>query len=104
MMDSDYFLKMEAVREYQEALKYKKMYEELLQSFQYIITDLFDYADKNKIDLPNRERVYRNMEKAQNLIEEKIEKCEPSSSAKRKFTGDEPNDNWTKPMHVMFIC
>ncbi len=48
------------------------MYEDLTESFQYVIGDLFDYAINNKIDLPNRKRIYRSMEKARQLIEYRI--------------------------------
>ncbi len=75
-LDSDYGLKVALMSEYKRTLEFKKMYEDLVESFQYIIGDLFDYATKNKIDLPNRDRIYKNMEKAQELIEYRISNSE----------------------------
>ena len=53
-------------------LKYKKFYEDLVESFQYMIADLFQYANKQKIDLANRDRIYRNMERSRDLIQYRI--------------------------------
>jgi hypothetical protein len=61
--------KIALIEEYKKVLKYKKIYEDLVESFQYIIADLFQYADKQKIDLPNRDSIYRNMERARELIQ-----------------------------------
>ncbi len=75
-LDNDYGLKIALINEYKKTLEFKKMYEDLVESFQYIVGDLFDYARKNRIDLPNRDRVYRNIEKAQKLIEYRISNSE----------------------------
>lgn len=39
-----------------------------------MIADLFQYADKQKIDLANRDRdrIYRNMERSRDLIQYRI--------------------------------
>lgn len=76
ILTSEYNIKREAIREYEEAIKFKKMYEELCESFQSIVQDLFEYANKHHIDLPNRERIYRNIEKARQLIEYRISQTE----------------------------
>ena len=75
----------------------KRMYEELVESFQYIVDDLFDYVKKNKIDLPNR--VYRNIQKAQKLIEYRISRTSqivpsysPTESQQRNKTTDEETE------------
>jgi hypothetical protein len=77
---SEYAIKQATVREYQDALKYKKMYEELCESFQCIVTDLLQYAEKNNIVLPNRDRIYRNVEKAEKLIQYRISQCKSPTS------------------------
>jgi hypothetical protein len=56
-VDSDYALKIALINDYKKMLEFKKMYEELTTSFRYKIGDLFDYATKNDIELPNRDRI-----------------------------------------------
>lgn len=75
-MNDDYGVKIALIEEYKKVLKYKKIYEELVESFHDIIEDLFQYANKQKIDLPNRARIYRNMERARELIQYRIRSME----------------------------
>jgi hypothetical protein len=72
--NNDYSIKFGKIQEYKKVLTYKKMYEDLIESFQYIITDLLNYSKKNRIDLAHREHIYGNIEKARELIEYRIEK------------------------------
>jgi hypothetical protein len=72
ILNYEYSVKLALIEEYKKVLKYKKIYEDLVESFQYMIADLFQYADKQKIDLPNRDRIYRNMERSRDLIQYRI--------------------------------
>ena len=65
-MNDEYSVKLALIEEY------KKFYQDLVESFQYMIADLFQYADKQKIDLANRDRIYRNMERFRDLIQYRI--------------------------------
>jgi hypothetical protein len=76
ILNDEYSVKLALIEEYKKVLKYKKIYEDLVESFQYMIADLFQYADKQKIDLPNRDRIYRNMERARDLIQYRINNME----------------------------
>jgi hypothetical protein len=94
-MNNDYGVKRALIEEYKKVLEFKKMYEELIESFRCIIGDLFEYSDKHRIDLPNRDRIYRNMEKAKELIEYRIAKSEsllPTESQQRNKTPDKPTE------------
>jgi hypothetical protein len=78
------------------------MYEELIESFQYIITDLFDYARTNHIDLPHAKRVYRNIDKVRELIEYRIEKCirdesRSSDDSIQRDNNETTDDKYTEP-------
>jgi hypothetical protein len=84
-MDDDYGVKIALMEEYKKVLKYKRMYEGLVEAFQSLNCDLLDYANKHRIDLPNRDRVYRNMEKAKELIEYRIAETEPLSDETNKI-------------------
>ena len=81
-MNDEYSVKLALIEEFKKVLKYKKIYEDLVESFQYMIADLFQYADKQKIDLPNRDRIYRNMERSResNTVSKK------QYEIRRKFT------------------
>jgi hypothetical protein len=103
-LDSDYGIKIALMNEYKSTLEMKKMYEDLTESFRYIVGDLFDYAEKNKIDLPNRNRIYRIIEKAKQLIEyrmsrtsEKVPSYLPTEFQQRNKT---PDDS-TEPKNII---
>jgi hypothetical protein len=105
-LDSDYGIKIALMNEYKSTLEMKKMYEDLTESFRYIVGDLFDYAEKNKIDLPNRNRIYRIIEKAKQLIEyrmsrtsEKIPSYLPTEFQQRNKTPDDE----TEPIFIIKI-
>ena len=44
------------------------MYEDLIEAFQGIITDLCQYADKYRIDIQNRDRIHRIWRRLRNLL------------------------------------
>jgi hypothetical protein len=75
------------------------MYEYLIEAFQAIIMDLFQYAEKYRIDLPNRDRIHRNMEKAEELIEYHIKKCEKISPTRNQQQNKRMDDS-TEPKIV----
>jgi hypothetical protein len=88
-LNSDYGIKLALLQEYKKVLEFKKMYEELVESFQYIVRDLFQYAEKNKVDLPHKDKIYQNIEKAQQLIEYRIvrsEQLQPTENQQRNQT------------------
>ena len=90
MTNSEYTIKRAAIEEYKQVLKYKKVYEDLIESFRSIVTDLFQYADKHRIDLSNRERINRNIEKAGELIEYRISMTEGTTRNKTPDDSTEP--------------
>ena len=101
-MDNDYGVKRALIEEYKKVLEFKKMYEELIEAFRWIIGDLFEYSDKHRIDLPHRDRIYRNMEKAQQFMECGINKSEslsstPTESQQRNKTPDKPTEPKSLP-------
>jgi hypothetical protein len=91
--NNDYTIKFAMIEEYKKVITYKKMYEGLIESFCGIVNDLFEYADKHKIDLPNRDRIHRNMEKAMELIEYRISMTDRTrSSPKHEHPNKTPED------------
>ena len=72
------------------------MYEDLIEAFQGIITDLCQYADKYRIDIQNRDRIHRNMEKAKELIDYRMAKCEKISSSTQNQHDFKHQDNSTE--------
>jgi uncharacterized protein YutD len=48
-LDSDYGIKIALMNEFKKTLEMKKMYEDLTESFRYIVGDLFDYAIRIKL-------------------------------------------------------
>lgn len=80
ILNDEYSVKLALIEEYKKVLKYKKIYEDLVESFRYIIADLLQYADKQKIDLTDRDRIYRNMERARDLIQYRINSMESNEN------------------------
>ena len=108
-LDNDYGLKIALADEYKKTMEFIKMYEDLVESFQYAVGDLLDYATNNRIDLPNRNRVYRNMEKAKQLIEYRISRTSqivpsysPTDFQQRKTTPDDETE--PKLLLVGLLC
>ena len=68
---SDYQIKLEAIGEYQEALRYRKINEELTNSLLGLLSQMSRYYEKNGMPLP--EEVSRVMEKTSELLDARIE-------------------------------
>lgn len=67
---SEYQIKLEAVGEYQDALRYKKMNEELCGSLLGLLTQLSRHYEKSGMQLP--EEVSRIVEKASEVLEARL--------------------------------
>jgi hypothetical protein len=95
-MSSEYWIKLAAVEEYKQLIKSKNMYEELVELSRAMVMDVFHYPDKHRVDPPNRERIYRNLEKAKGLIEYRIAMTEtPTESQQRNKTPDDSTEPGT---------
>ena len=68
---SEYQVKLEAVGEYQDALRYKKMNEELCGSLLGLLGRLTRYFEKNGIELP--EEVSKVMEKTSEILDLRLQ-------------------------------
>ena len=68
---SDYQIKLEAIGEFQEALRYRKINEELTNSLLGLLSQMSRYYEKNGMPLP--EEVSRVMEKTSELLDARIE-------------------------------
>ncbi|MGH9876591.1 MAG: hypothetical protein ACRD5H_03060, partial [Nitrososphaerales archaeon] len=60
--DGDTYMEMAAVSKLQYALKVKQINEELLEYFASSIRWLIHYSEKNRIDLPDKERLLLTLE------------------------------------------
>jgi hypothetical protein len=99
-LDGDYGIKIALMNEFKKTLEMEKMYEDLTESFRYIVGDLFDYAIKNKIDLPNKNRIYRNIEKAEQLIKYRISNSERLISPTESQQRNKTTDKETEPKYI----
>ena len=67
---SEYQIKLEAVAEFQEALRCRKLNEELCNSLLGLLSQLSRYYEKNGMQLP--EEVSRAMEKASDVLDARL--------------------------------
>jgi hypothetical protein len=67
---SEYQIKLEAIEEYQHALRYKMMNEELCNSLIGLLGQLSRHYEKNDIEMP--EEVTRIMEKTSEVLDSRI--------------------------------
>jgi hypothetical protein len=75
---SEYQLKLEAIGEYQDALRYKKMNEELCTSLLGLLGQLSRHYEKNGMEIP--EDVNRIMGKASEVLDARIKAADPSQT------------------------
>jgi hypothetical protein len=76
---SEYQVKLEAIGEYQDALRYKKMNEELCNSLLGLLGQLSRHYEKKGMDLPVE--VSRIMEKASEVLDARIDSSKRASPA-----------------------
>jgi hypothetical protein len=68
---SEYQVKLEAIGEYQDALRYRKMSEDLCGSLLGLLGQLSKFYEKNGMELP--EEVSRIMEKTSEVIDARLD-------------------------------
>jgi len=78
---SEYQVKLEAIGEYQDALRYKMVNEELCNSLLGLLGQLSRYYEKNGMELPVE--VSRIMEKASEVLDARIASSALASSAEK---------------------
>lgn len=78
---SEYQVKLEAIGEYQDALRYKMVNEELCNSLLGLLGQLSRYCEKNGMELPAE--VSRIMEKASEVLDARIASSELAAPAER---------------------
>jgi hypothetical protein len=78
---SEYQIKLEAVGEYQDALRYKKMNEELCVSLLGLLGQLARHYEKSGMELP--EEVSRIMEKTSAVLDERLGSSQMPPSVER---------------------
>ena len=67
---SEYQVKLEAIGEYQDALRYKKMSEELCVSLLGLLGQLTRYYEKNGMQVPKE--VSRIMKKTSDILDSRL--------------------------------
>ncbi len=78
---SEYQVKLEAIGEYQDALRYKKMNEELCGSLLGLLGQLSRYYEKNGMELP--EEVSRIMGKASEVLDARLNSSQTPPSIRQ---------------------
>ena len=73
---SEYQVKLEAIGEYQDALRYKKMNEELCVSLLGLLGQLARYYEKSGLELPKE--VSRIMEKTSEALDARLDSSQTS--------------------------
>jgi hypothetical protein len=84
--DSEYLLKLAALNEFESALKYKKVYEELTHGFLGLVKEILRYCEKNRIAIPDEATYYRITVHAQSLI---LSRVTPAVKHQRRTPEDE---------------
>jgi len=72
---SEYQVKLEAIGEYQDALRYRKMNEELCGSLLGLLLQLSRHYEKSGMEVP--EEVSRIMAKASQVLDERLGSLHP---------------------------
>jgi adenylate cyclase len=67
--NNNYHIKMAAFHELQEALKIKRVYDELLEHLVSSIRWLVHYAKKNNITLPEKDKIVNMLDKATEIAD-----------------------------------
>lgn len=80
---SEYQVKLEAIAEYQDALRYKKMNEELCGSLLGLLGQLSRHYEQNGMQLP--EDVSKVVEKASQVLDERLSSSQTPPSMKRSY-------------------
>jgi hypothetical protein len=78
---SEYQIKLEAVEEYQDALRYRMMNEELCDSLLGLLGQLSRHCEKTGMELP--EEVSRIMERTSEALAARIASSKPEPSARQ---------------------
>ena len=79
---SEYQVKLEAVGEYQDALRYKKMNEELCGSLLGLLGQLARFYEKNGMELP--EEVSKIMQKTSEVLDSGLSSSQTPPTVNRK--------------------
>ena len=79
---SEYQVKLEAVGEYQDALRYKKMNEELCGSLLGLLGQLTRFYEKNGMELP--EEVSKIMQKTSEVLDSGLSSSQTPPTVNRK--------------------
>jgi hypothetical protein len=64
----EYQIKLEAIREYQEAIRARENYEELTEVFTGIVHEIIEYCEENGIPLAKKAKYLRILSKAEKTI------------------------------------
>ena len=90
-MNSIEHMKIAAFQELQEALKIKRINDQLLEFLASSLRWIIHYAKKNNMDIPDREKIIALIDRAME-VEDKL----PTSSPKNKHPSTTPKDS-TEP-------
>ena len=69
---SEYQVKLEAAKEYEAALRFKRQYEELLEGFCGLIREFMNYCEKNGVPIPEKDAYLRMTRKGEALVLSRI--------------------------------
>ena len=89
---SEFQVKLAAVKEYEEAIKFKRAYEELAGAFMDLIDEALRNCEKDGLTLSKRDRYLNLLEKAGELVRYRLS-LSPNDSERGEF----PNGNPTEP-------
>jgi len=65
----DYHIKMQEIQELKEAIMLKRINEELLEHLISNLRWLLHYAQKNKMDLPDKDKIIISLERAMEIVD-----------------------------------
>jgi len=92
-LSSEYQIKLEVIREYEDALKTKKLLDDLTHELAGLLPQIITVLSRNSTSLRDREILERTLERVQNIIQNKIGTFSPETerSLFSPEDGREPN-------------
>ncbi len=87
----DYHIKMQEIEELRQAMRLKEINEELLEHLAATLRWLFHYCEKNRIPLPDRDRISRSLEIAMEIAD-KVSLTIPTKNQQQFTTPHDSTD------------
>ena len=78
-LSSEYQIKLATIREFEEALEYKKLYDDLAQEFLGLLPEIMEVLNRNSTTLKDRQTLNRILDRAYEIVQKRVNFPTPDS-------------------------